>query len=276
MLTNLRYEGIACSLDILVTISPWRSVMPLACVAPAQMRFHKPAKRLGIIMAIYHLNARIIGRSAGRSVIAAAAWQNACRLWDDRLGRIANFTGKRRVAFSTIMIPYGVPSDYNQREYLWNTVEAREKRKDAQLARQFDIALPDELSTTECVDVIRRYAKEAFVESGYAADVTVITLNREGGHERRHGYILVSTRPFELDTLGAKDRSWNLRSKLVELRERWATILNDGLARGGHAVRVDHRSNEARQLGREPGEHVGVIATQMERRGLRPDRQGQR
>ena len=227
-------------------------------------------------MAIYHFHARIIGRSAGRSVIAAASWQNACRLWDDRLGRISDFTGKRCVAFSTVMAPHGAPSDFAQREYLWNAVEAREKRKDAQLARQFDMALPDELSTTACVDAIRRYAGEAFVDSGYAADVTVISLHPAGAPERRHGYILVPTRPFEHETLGAKEPSWNARSKLVELRERWATILNDGLARGGHGVRVDHRSNKARQIDREPVEHVGVIATQMERRGLRPDRQRQR
>lgn len=226
-------------------------------------------------MAIYHLSARIIGRSTGRSVVATAAWQNACRLRDDRLGRISDFTGKRAVAFSAVMIPPGVSSDCEQRDRLWNLIEAREKRKDAQLARQFDVALPDELNTTECIDVIWRFATKAFVDSGYAADVTVIATDREELPGRYHGYILVPTRPFDHDGLGVKDRSWNTRSKLVEVRKLWSTILNDALARGGHTARVDHRSNDTRQLGREPVEHVGVIATQMARRGAHPDRQRQ-
>jgi hypothetical protein len=227
-------------------------------------------------MAIYHLSVRIIGRSTGRSVVAAAAWQNACRLRDDRLGRVSDFTGKRDVAFSAVLIADGAPADLAQREYLWNAVEACEKRKDAQLARQFDVALPDELTTSETIEVIRRYATNAFVDPGYAVDVAVIVTGCAEGPQRRHGYLLVPTRPFENGCFGAKDRSWNTKAKLVELRELWATILNEALQSAGHVTQVDHRSNATRQLGGEPGAHVGVIATQMARRGARPDRQRQR
>ena len=222
-------------------------------------------------MALYHLGARIIGRSAGKSVIASAAWQNACELFDKRLGRWSKFEGKRTISYSAVLLPTDTPALYRDRETLWNAVEAVEKRKDAQLARQIDVALPDELTVTSRIAVLERFA-ETITRAGFPVDVTLVEKSRDGIPARHHGYILMPTRQMTAGAFTHKDREWNNRNKLVELRSAWATILNAALAAEGYDTRVDHRSNKDRGIATEPAPHVGVIATNMARRGERPDR----
>lgn len=222
-------------------------------------------------MAIYHFGAKIIGRSAGRSVVAAAAWQSGCRLYDERLDQWSIFTGKRLVEFSSVMLPKDAPEEYLDRGRLWNAVEAIEKRSDAQLARRYDMALPDELQTAERIDAVRRLAS-VITGSGYPVDVALIEIATDQPGKRHHGYVMMTTRPLKNGTFLNKEPEWNTRKKLVEMRALWAGILNRMLEDGGHAERVDHRSNKDRGIAAEPGDHVGVIATQMARRGERPDR----
>jgi hypothetical protein len=97
-------------------------------------------------MAIYHFSAQIISRANGRSAVACAAYRSASRLHDERLGRDHDFTHKAGVVHSEIMLPEGAPERMGDREALWNEVERIEKRKDAQLSREIEFAIPREMT----------------------------------------------------------------------------------------------------------------------------------
>src|SRR5436190_20985459 len=97
-------------------------------------------------MAIYHFSAKIISRANGSSALASAAYRSASRLHDQRLDRHHDFSNKAGVIHSEVMLPDGAPGHLSDRERLWNAVEAAELRKDAQLAREIEFAIPRELS----------------------------------------------------------------------------------------------------------------------------------
>lgn len=210
-------------------------------------------------MAIYHFHARIIGRSAGRSVVAAAAWQNACRLRDERLGLVSDFTGHRRIGHSAIVLPADAPHELEDREYLWNAIEVAEIRGDAQLARQFDIALPDEFDLPSCIATLHQFGAEVLCRAGFPADLTLVEVDETDAGKRYHGYVLTPTRPLEGSTFTRKPREWNTRKKLVDVRAAWASMVNERLAALGFHTRIDHRSNKDRGIKAEPAVHVGVI-----------------
>src|SRR3546814_8392735 len=122
-------------------------------------------------MAIYHFSAKVIGRSSGSSAVASAAYRAAERLHDDRLGRDHDFSNKAGVVHSEIMLPEGAPERLNDRATLWNEVEAGEKRKDAQLARDVEFSIPRELNQqierASCREMGGLYVKSAVVASTY-------------------------------------------------------------------------------------------------------------
>lgn len=220
-------------------------------------------------MAIYHLQVGIISRGAGRSVVAAAAWQNSCRLYDERLGRFSNFRNKRTVAWSALILPSAAPAQWEDRECFWNALEAAETRKDAQLGRQLDVALPDELDLSASIAVLRRFASEIFCVAGFAADLTLIEMGHTPAGKRHHGYVLIPTRLIVDSVFGRKPREWNSRGKLLEIRAAWAMVLNDKFAALGYDVRVDHRSNEDRGIEAAPVAHVGVARKRIAARARR-------
>ena len=224
-------------------------------------------------MAVYHFHARIIRRSVGRSVIAASAWQNACRLRDERLGRYSDFTGDRTVTHSAILLPEGSPAAFSVREDLWNAVEAVEIRKDAQLARQYDLSLPDEFDLPNSVDALRRFAGAQIVASSFPVDVTIVEILGDGSSPHRHGYLLFPTRPLADGRFAQKPREWNTRQKLAALRAEWADVLNASLQALGCDDRVDHRSNADRGIPREPDPHISIAARRIAwREGRTPAR----
>ena len=102
-------------------------------------------------MAIYHFSAKVISRANGSSAVASAAYRAAERLHDDRLGRDHDFSNKAGVVYSEIMLPQGAPERLNDRATLWNEVEAGEKRKDAQLAREMGIPAPANERVTQAI-----------------------------------------------------------------------------------------------------------------------------
>lgn len=204
-------------------------------------------------MAIYHLQVGIISRGAGRSVVAAAAWQNSCRLYDDRYGWFSNFANKRAVAWSALILPSGAPARWEDRECFWNALEAAEIRKDAQLGRQFDVALPDELDLPASIKVLRRFASEIFCVAGFAADLTLIEMGDTPAGKRHHGYLLIPTRPIVDGVFGPKPREFGtaarscskfappgLRSSMINSR-RWDRMC---------ASIIDQTKNEASKLRR--------------------------
>ena len=219
-------------------------------------------------MAIYHFHARVISRSRGRSVVAAAAWQAGCRLRDNRLGLVSDFEGERNIAFADMILPEGASHRLRAREILWNAVEAREKRKDAQLARQYDVAMPDEFDLAQSVATLLRFAHVVIAREGFPVDMSLTASSDGSGRVRHHGYLLFTTRRLSGETFGSKAREWNTRSKLTDVRAAWADILNEGLAALGLAARVDHRSNKDRGVADDPGAHVEIVARIVAKREM--------
>ncbi|RSU55348.1 Ti-type conjugative transfer relaxase TraA, partial [Sphingomonas sp. S-NIH.Pt1_0416] len=124
-------------------------------------------------MAIYHFSAKVISRANGSSAVASAAYRSASELHDDRLGRDHDFSNKAGVIHSEIMLPKDAPERLSDRATLWNEVEAGEKRKDAQLAREVEFSIPREMSEKEGVRLAQDFVKKQFVERGMVADLNV-------------------------------------------------------------------------------------------------------
>ena len=124
-------------------------------------------------MAIYHLHVQVIGRSAGRSVTAAAAYRSASKITSDYTGLTFDFTGKKWVEYSEVMLPPHAPKEYHDREKLWNAADAAEKSRDAQVARELDVALPVELTLDQQIQLVKDFVKETFVAEGMIADINL-------------------------------------------------------------------------------------------------------
>src|SRR3546814_113769 len=125
------------------------------------------------VMAIYHFSTKVISRAAGSSALAAATYRSASRLHDERLDRHHDFSNKAGVVHSEVMLPDGAPEEWRDRERLWNDVEAAEVRKDAQLAREIEFAIPRELDQAEGIRLAREFVEREFVERGMVADLNV-------------------------------------------------------------------------------------------------------
>jgi Ti-type conjugative transfer relaxase TraA len=224
------------------------------------------------VMAIYHLSVKVISRSAGRSAVAAAAYRSAGRLHDERIDRTHDFTNKGGVVHSEVLLPEGAPEHLSDREQLWNAVEASEKRKDAQLSREVEFAIPRELDQAEGIRLAREFVEREFVERGMIADLNVHWDIGADGLPKPHAHVMLTMREVDADGFGAKVRDWN-RTELVEQwRERWAEHVNERLAELDIDARIDHRSLEAQGIGLEPQDKIGPAASRMEGRGLEAER----
>ena len=223
-------------------------------------------------MAIFHLSVKVIGRASGRSAVAAAAYRGAERLHDERLDRDHDFTNKDGVVHSEVMLPEGAPEEFADREKLWNAVEAAEKRKDAQLAREVEFAIPRELSQEQGIELAREFVEAEFVAKGMIADLNVHWDIGADGQPKPHAHVMLTMREVSKNGFGAKVRDWN-KSELVEQwRERWAEHVNERLAELDIDARVDHRSLEAQGIALEPQDKIGPAASRMGVRGLEAER----
>ena len=126
-----------------------------------------------IAMAIYHLHVKVIGRKSGSSAVASAAYRSGSRLRDERLDRSHDFSAKRGVVHSEVMLPENAPEAWSDRERLWNDVEAFEVRKDAQLAREVEFALPREMSQAQGIELARDFVQASLWSRGMVADLNV-------------------------------------------------------------------------------------------------------
>jgi len=205
-------------------------------------------------VAIYHLSAKVISRAKGQSVVAAAAYRASESLEDERYGVTHDYTRKEGVEHSEILLPDGAPGWMADRQRLWNRVEATERRKDAQLARELEIGLPLELTHEENVELVRDYVRQNFVARGMVVDLSV----HEDDPNNPHAHVLLTMREVTAEGFGRKVRSWNAKADLLKSREAWAESANEHLARAGHAIRIDHRTLEAQGSGLEPGRKIGV------------------
>jgi ATP-dependent exoDNAse (exonuclease V) alpha subunit len=238
-------------------------------------------------MAIYHLSVKPVSRGAGRSATAAAAYRAAERIEDHTTGQVFDYTRKCGVEHSEIVLPVeAARRDINwarNRQQLWNAAEVAEKRKDARVAREYEVALPNELTKTQRLELTREFSQEIANRYGCAADFAIHKPHREGDERNFHAHILTTTRRIEATGLGAKtsiewadtDRAKQglgpAKEEVTAIRERWAVLSNETLQTLGHECRIDHRSLEAQGEQRAPGQHLGPAVTAIERRGERSE-----
>lgn len=220
-------------------------------------------------MSIFHLTVRSISRASGRSAVAAAAYRAGERLTNDRDGRTHDYTNKP-VVEAFILTPADAPAWCLDRARLWNAVEAAEKRKDAKVAREYELALPAEVDAVERRRLAEAFGQRLIERYGVAVDVAIHPPSEEGDQRNHHAHLLTTTRAVGADGLGAKTRVLDVSStasvEVEALREGWADLVNKALSRANLSERVDHRSFERQGKATEPTIKLGPIVSAIERR----------
>lgn len=247
-------------------------------------------------MAIYHCTCKIISRGQGRSAVGAAAYRSGEKLYNEYDGIEHDYTKKGGVVYSEIMLCENAPKEYQDRQTLWNAVEQIEKSSKAQLAREYEVALPVELLREEQIKLVRDFAKENFVDNGMCVDFSIH--DKEDGNP--HAHIMLTTRPIEQDnSWGVKQKkeyildkngqkqydkkkqtykcktvkttNWDSKEFLQRSRESWAEKVNQELEKKSLPQRIDHRSLKEQGVDRVPTIHEGG-ARKLEKRGIKTDR----
>lgn len=250
-------------------------------------------------MAIYHCSTKPLARSSGRSAVAAAAYRSGDCLVDERQGLEHDYTRRAGVVHTELVFPEGA-GEWSRAE-LWNAAEQAEKRKDARTAREWEVALPDELGQEERRELAVRFARGLARKYGCAVDVALHAPDREGDQRNWHAHLLATTRKVtagrlaekcEIELSDAKRLSLGLAPARIEVeavRQMWAQEVNRQLEEGRSPERVDHRSLAAQraeaiqngdpqkfaELDRAPQVKLGWKVVQMERRGVASDRGNQ-
>ena len=223
-------------------------------------------------MAIYHLAVKSVSRSTGRSAVAAAAYRSGDRLENERDGLVHDYTRRGGVEDTFIVTPEG--AEWAQdRSALWNAAEAAEKRKDAKVAREYELALPSELDAGQRRDLVRAFAEDIRDRYGVAVDAAIHAPHAYGDDRNHHAHVMTTTRVVDADGLGAKTRQLDVRSsasiEVEEIRASWAAQVNDALELAQVAERVDHRSYARQGVEMEPTVKMGHASAAIERRAER-------
>lgn len=249
-------------------------------------------------MAIYHLSVKIISCGKGQSAIASAAYRSGERLYDKRYDEVKDFSNKRGIVYSDIQLPSEAPLEYLDRETLWNAVERAEKKSNAQLSREIEVALPRELDLNQQKTLLRDYIQENFVSEGMCADWSIH--DKKDGNP--HAHIMLTVRSikkngtwapkrksaYKLDKngnripvidpetgkqkLGARNakqwkrtsvsyNNWNDKEMVELWRKNWARSCNKFLDKG---KQIDHRSYERQGKLQLPTKHEGYYARKIE------------
>jgi ribosomal protein L19E len=218
-------------------------------------------------MAIAFVRAKIIGRSAGQSAVACAAYRSGTSLDDERYGETRDYTARKKLLTAGIEAPADAPAWATDRGKLWNTVEATEVRVDAQLAKEFIIALPDELSQESNIALTREVAQE-LAKEGMVVDYAVHAAPYGGDARNIHAHLMCTTRDCGPDGFGSKkadsrSRSWNKPAWLKTMRamvtdKTNAKLREAGLPEIAYAERTDKKSV-----------HLGPLKTGIQRKEQR-------
>ena len=207
-----------------------RELGPVVPLDITDIKYRKKNGTEGNKMAIYHCNVKIIGRNSGRSVVAAAAYRAGEKLANQYDGLVHDYRKKNWIIYREILLPNQAPKEYQDRETLWNAVEKTENSRDAQLAREVEVALPLELTRDAQVELIKNYVYNNFVSKGMCADIAIhdppvvndrhqpidvkgeVTTDIKMMQFRNpHAHILLSIRP--IDSQG----KWESKSKIEYL-----------------------------------------------------------
>ena len=243
-------------------------------------------------MAIYHMSIKIGSRSKGQSAISASAYRSGDKLVNAETGQVSDYTRKGGIIYSEIALCRNAPREYADRETLWNSVQEIEKSKNAQLWREFEIAVPQELSRAEQILAVRKYVASLTAE-GMCCDWSL----HDKGDGNPHAHIMATVRSideqgqwtaksrkvYDLDENGERiyqrtDKQgrkqykshkedyndWNSKDKAEEWRSRWAECCNEILPT---EKKIDHRSYERQGIDFKPTIHEGYVARKIEREG---------
>ena len=252
-------------------------------------------------IALYHFHVTQIKRSAGQSAVAAAAYRSGEKLHSEYYGEDSDYTRKGGVICSEILLPSHAPPEYADRETLWNAVEKVERGKKAQLAYSFDIALQNEFSMEENIDIARQFLLDNFVSRGMVVDFAIHQPDKEdGGIPNPHFHVMCPIRPialngkwdnkqrreYVLDEHGNRIRDgagnyvfnavpttdWGSPETLEAWRQTWADLCNAKFAEKSLDCRIDHRSYERQDVEQIPTQHEGPTVRAMETKGIRTDK----
>ena len=245
-----------------------------------------------IPIAIYHCNISMVSRGKGKSAVAAAAYRSGEKITNEWDGETHDFTRKRGVVHTEILLPPHAPPSFSDRSTLWNSVELYERAGNAQLAREIDAALPIELSREEQIRLVREYCSSQFVSRGMCVDFAIHDTDSGNPHchimltmrplDERGAWAAKSKKEYDLDENGERIRlpsgrykthkvdltGWDDKGNALLWRKAWADISNAYLERAGSPERIDHRSNAERGIDELPTVHMGVAACQMEKKGI--------
>jgi ATP-dependent exoDNAse (exonuclease V) alpha subunit len=222
-------------------------------------------------MAFYRCEAKIISRqNRGHSVVAASAYRSGSKLRDERNNRIHDYSRRQKGVVETVILrPENAPDFTADRSALWNAVELGEKRKDAQLAREFILAVPPELDAKEQFHLAVGWAQKELVSRGMVAE---ISLHHPKTGTNPHVHILTTMRKLDGDKFSDKKATeWNNVGVLMEWRESWGKAVNEALEKAGRPERVDHRSLKDRGIDRIPEPKIGKEAMGLKKRGVVED-----
>ncbi|ECL0171664.1 mobilization protein [Listeria monocytogenes] len=233
-------------------------------------------------MAIYHCSTKTINRSSGRTAVASMAYRAGEKLTDERTGLTHDFTKKEGVVYTEILSKLDTELD---RSKVWNLAEKSENRKDARTAREWVIALPDELDEEQRKELAKEFAQSLVDRYGVIADLAIHAPSQNGSDKNHHAHILLTTRKAELDTenklvltqkseielSNTKRKSLGIgtsQEEIKQIRATWANLANHALEYAGYRERIDHRSyaDQGNQL--QATIHEGSKVTQMRRKGI--------
>lgn len=247
----------------------------------------------------FHFSVNIISRGKGKSAVASAAYISGEKIKNEWDGVTHDYTKKQGVISKEIYLPDHAPEEYKDRKTLWNSVELFEKNSNAQLARNFIISLPKELSIEENKKMIEEYVQNNFVKEGMIVDLAIHDESRDG-NQNIHAHIMTIVRPINEDgTWGQKSKkeyildekgekvlnkngkpktrkveltSWNDKGNVEKWRENFSKLCNEYLAKNKIEKRVDHRSFKRQGIKQIPTIHLGASASAMERKGIRTEK----
>ena len=251
-------------------------------------------------MADFHFSVTQIKRSAGQSAIAAAAYRAGEKLFSEIYGEYSDYTRKRGIIETGILLPSFAPKEYENREKLWNAVEQVERHPKAQLAYSFDFSLQNEFSMKENLAIAREFIQRQFVDRGMIADYAVHLPDKGDAVPNPHVHVLCPIRPLNPDgTWGSKQKrvyrlddagnrmpdatgcpqfdavpttDWGSAETLEHWREAWEEINNEHFAAHNLDARLDHRSYEKQGVEQIPTVHEGPKVREMERQGIRTEK----
>jgi ATP-dependent exoDNAse (exonuclease V) alpha subunit len=253
-------------------------------------------------MALFSMRMQVIKRSAGRSLMGAVAYRSGEKIHDQRQDMVHDYSRRGDVERTEMMFPADAPNWVKgiSREAFWNRVDAFEKRKDAQTARELRIMIPRELLAADRITIVRDYVTRCFVAKGMVADVSWHNKTASDGLEQPHAHVMLTMRPLTATGFGQKSRhdfvpdpegrthpdgrpvmvesdaaSWNSAAYYEQCRENWETTANAALERVGSAERIDRRSLLERGLARMPEPALRIAWYMKDLYGVMQKRFGQ-